>query len=151
MKHNKKCFVFFTGNKKHSRYSLMSHFIFLFLISPFAWVYINHVMTACHFRECKVGQAPTLYLLSFWFSSSIRSWYFAISDWMELRNVLLWSVSIGSSWKQKEMKKMHLNRLYPGQFRWQECWWCDFFFWCLQEGLESNSKTIIMTKYKCEK
>lgn len=25
----------------------------------------------------------------------------AISDWMELRNVLLWSVSIGSSWKIK--------------------------------------------------
>lgn len=25
----------------------------------------------------------------------------AISDWMELRNVLLWSVSIGSSWEQK--------------------------------------------------
>lgn len=77
--------------------------ILYFLISPFPWVYINHIMTACHFRECQVGWAPTLYLLSFWFSSSIRSWYFAISDWMELRNVLLWSVSIGSSWKQKKM------------------------------------------------
>lgn len=28
----------------------------------------------------------------------------AISDWMELRNVLLWSVSIGSSWEHKGKK-----------------------------------------------
>lgn len=63
-------------------------------------------------RACGEGGSPfvsshrtqsqnlTLYLFSFWFSSSMRSWYFAISDWMELRKVLVWSVSIGSSWKR---------------------------------------------------
>lgn len=51
-------------------------------------------------------QKLTLYLLSFWFSSSMRSWYFAISDWMELRKVLLWSVSIGSSWKRFGQKSV---------------------------------------------
>ena len=64
--------------------------------------------TACNCRESGTEQKPTLYLLSFWFSSSIRSWYFAISDWMELRNVLLWSVSIGSSWEQKR-KATYIN------------------------------------------
>lgn len=69
------------------------------------------------FKKCPVsGQLPTLtlYLLSFWFSSSMRSWYLAISDWMELRNVLLWSVSIGSSCKHN-IVYMRLNMDAPSQ------------------------------------
>ena len=73
--------------------SLKGQFPCIFITVKVTW------NAECNSRKCSIEEKPTLYLLSFWFSSSIRSWYLAISDWMELRNVELWSVSIGSSWE----------------------------------------------------